>query len=544
MSKRFDRIRSSLTLNMIGAVVVMLALFGVIVSMIGFASFSSAFKREYSTSTYHMADTATTLINGDHIDDYLRGDEEEEFLRTRTYLDAYCKAIHVSLIYVIDVDRSDYKSFVSVFNLVNNSVDNTTYEPWELGYRRETSTAEYEDKYEAIYNKEVPYETVYRRNTSHGVHPHITTLVPVKGSDGEVTAILCMQRPMQELRNAMRPYLRNILVAGVILAVVVSVLGAMYIRRQFVVPIRKISGEATRFSKDNKIGESLEKISRIKDINDLAVSIDTMEEEMVRYINNLTAVTSEKERISTELSLASRIQENSVPNEFPAFCDRQDFDIFATMKTAKEVGGDFYNFFLIDDDHLALIIGDVSGKGVPAALFMMVTNILVSFRTRAGGKPSQILKYVNEDLCKHNRLDMFVTIWLGIVELSTGKVICANAGHEDPAIYRKQTGSFELFRTKHGFVAGGLENTRYNDEEFTLDEGDRLFLYTDGIPEATDADNRLFSVDRMMDVLNNAADADCEGLLRHLHKAVDEFVKDAPQFDDITMLCFERRKNG
>ena len=541
MLRKLGRLRSSMTFNMIGAVVILIAVFGQIVSVIGFVSFTSAFKKEYSTTTYHMADTATTLVNGDHLDEYLRGEEQEEYLRTQSYLDAYCKKMSVSIVYVIDVDTTDYKRFVSIFNSVDNTVDNTEYVPWELGYKRDTTNEEYEDKYEAIYNKEKPYETVYRTKNLGDIHPHITTLVPLKDSDGDVAGILCIQRPMRELSNARRPYLRNIIISGLILAVIVSVLAAGYIRNQFILPVRKVSCEATRFARDNTMGEGLGKVSKIDDISNLASSIDAMEADMIRYIENLTAVTSEKERISTELSLAADIQMTSVPNVFPAFPQRDDFDIYATMTPAKEVGGDFYNFFLVDDDHLAVVIGDVSGKGVPAALFMMVTNILVSFRTRAGGTPSDILAFVNDDLCEHNAVDMFATIWLGILELSSGKLVYSNAGHEDPAVYRKKDNAFELVKTKHGFIAGGMPNMKFCDFEMTLEKGDRLFIYTDGVPEATNKDNKMFGLDRMMKVLNENAKDSLEDLLQNVHKEANGFVGDAPQFDDLTMLCLERK---
>ena len=541
MSGKIDKLRSSMTFNMIGAIVFLIALFGVIVSVLGFVSFTNAFKREYSTSTYHMAKTATTLINGDHIYEYLEGLDKDEYLRTQSYLDAYCQAMSVSLIYVIDVDKSDYGRFVSIFNSVDNAVDNTLYEPWELGHERETTNEEYKDKYEAVYNKEKPYETVYRMKTTDGQNPHITTIVPVTDSLGEVVAVLCLQRPARELYGARIPYLLNIIVSGVILAIVVSVIASLYIRRQFILPIRKVSKEAMRFSKDNTKGEGLDNVSRIDELSELASSIDIMESEMISYIENLTSVTAEKERISTELSLASAIQMNSVPNDFPAFPQRNDFDIYATMTPAKEVGGDFYNFFLIDDDHLAVVIGDVSGKGVPAALFMMVTNILVSFRTRAGGTPSEILSFVNDDLCEHNTVDMFVTIWLGILELSSGKLVYSNAGHEDPAVYRKKDNAFELVKTKHGFIAGGMPNMKFSDFEMTLEKGDRLFIYTDGVPEATNKDNKMFGLDRMMKVLNKNAKASLEDLLKNVHKEADGFVGEAPQFDDLTRLCLERK---
>ena len=246
-------------------------------------------------------------------------------------------------------------------------------------------------------------------------------------------------------------------------------------------------------------------------------------------------------RIESELDLASNIQADMLPNIYPAFPDRSEFDIYATMNPAKEVGGDFYDFFLVDDNHLCMVMADVSGKGVPAALFMMVTNILVSFRTRAGGTPSEILSFVNDDLCEHNTVDMFVTIWLGILELSSGKFVYSNAGHEDPAVYRKKDNAFELVKTKHGFIAGGMPNMKFSDFEMTLEKGDRLFIYTDGVPEATNKDNKMFGLDRMMKVLNKNAKASLEDLLKNVHKEADGFVGEAPQFDDLTMLCLERK---
>ena len=210
------------------------------------------------------------------------------------------------------------------------------------------------------------------------------------------------------------------------------------------------------------------------------------------------------------------------------------------MDPAREVGGDFYNFFLIDDDHLFAVIGDVSGKGIPGALFMMVSNILISDRTRLGGTPAEILHYVNQDLCAHNEAEMFVTVWLGILELSTGILTAANAGHEYPAI-RRANGRFELFKDRHGFVLGGLDSAKFREYVLHLEPGDRIFVYTDGVPEATADDNRMFGTERMLDALNEEPDAGPERLLNNVRAAVDDFVDGAEQFDDLTMLCLEYR---
>lgn len=540
--KKLYRVRSSMAVNIIGAIVLLLPLFGLLISTIGLVSFTNAFKKEYSTTTYHMADTATALINGDNLDAYLAGYETEEYLRTKEDLDTYCHSIYVSLIYVIKVDTSDYGRFVSIFNPVDNTVDDSEYTEWELGYKRDTTNDEYRQKYKAIYDQETPYETVYRIKTTDGQHPHITTMVPVKNSAGDVVAILCMQRPFRELDDARRPYLINVSVSTVLLAAFASVFAAAYIRKHFVAPIKKVSAEAARFAQENTMGKPLGAISRFEEISNLSFSIDTMEKDMVNYIHNLTEVTAENERISTELSLATRIQADMLPNTYPAFPERGEFEIFATMNPAKEVGGDFYDFFLTDNDHLCMIIADVSGKGIPAALFMMASKIILADNAMMGKSPAEILNDTNVAICDNNREEMFVTAWLGILELSTGKLTAANAGHEYPVL-KRAAGCFELLKDRHGFVIGGMDGVRYEEYELQLEPGDKLFLYTDGVPEATDSHGEMFGIERMLAVLNHQPEASPDQLLQGVRGAVDAFVKDAEQFDDLTMLGMEYKGN-
>ena len=246
----------------------------------------------------------------------------------------------------------------------------------------------------------------------------------------------------------------------------------------------------------------------------------------------------EASRIETELLMASSIQSDMLPNIFPAFPERPEFDIYASMDPAKEVGGDFYDFFLVDDDHLGIVIADVSGKGVPAALFMMAAKIILSSNAMMSKSPAEILTDTNDAICKNNREEMFVTVWLGILELSTGKLTSANAGHEYPALMQPD-GEFELVKYKHGFVIGGMEGVRYKESEVTLKPGAKLFLYTDGVPEATSAEKELFGTDRMIDALNCEKTAAPADVLKNVRAHVDAFVKDAEQFDDLTMLCLE-----
>ena len=254
---------------------------------------------------------------------------------------------------------------------------------------------------------------------------------------------------------------------------------------------------------------------------------------------------AERERISNELQMAALIQESSLPQEFPPFPERDEFDIYAVMHPAKEVGGDFYDFFLIDDDHLCLVMADVSGKGVPASLVMMVSKFIIQSFASMDQSAASILTNANESLCSNNRVDMFVTIWLGILEISTGKMIAANAGHEYPVI-RRAGRKFELFRDKHGLVVGAMEGVQYKDYEIQFEPGDKLFVYTDGVPEAADANHNMFGNDRMIDALNIDPDADPYEIMTNVRNAIILFTSGAEQFDDVTMLCLEYKgkKNG
>ena len=272
------------------------------------------------------------------------------------------------------------------------------------------------------------------------------------------------------------------------------------------------------------------------EIGDLAQGFNEMARSLKEYIANLAAVTAEKERIGAELNIATQIQADMLPRIFPPFPGRNEFDIYATMTPAKEVGGDFYDFFMIDDDHLALVMADVSGKGVPAALFMVIAKTLIKNRAQMGGTPSEILADVNEQLCEGNEAELFVTVWLGILEISTGKVKASNAGHEYPAIYRPGEG-YTLFKTKQSPAVATMEGLRFRESEFTLNPGDSLYVYTDGVAEATNSSNELFGTDRMIECLDGTVNMTVGEVLSAMKEAVDEFTGDAPQFDDITMLA-------
>jgi len=345
---------------------------------------------------------------------------------------------------------------------------------------------------------------------------------------------------MTDIVKERSAFLTNSLVFVALLLIVAIYASVSILQRTAVRPLRQLADAATRFAKE---GQAFTKDDVIQldiktndEVGDLYREIRSMQERIVDYTEHLTAVTAEKERVSTELRTASQIQEAMLPNVFPAFPDRADFDLYASMTPAKEVGGDFYDFLLIDDTHLAVLIADVSDKGVPAALFMMSSKILINYRAQMGGSPGEILSAVNAQICKSNDSRMFVTVWLGILDLETGVLTCSNAGHEYP-ILRGQDGVFRVFKDKHGLVVGALARSKYRDYEIQMQPGDTVFVYTDGVPEANNADGAFYGLQRLEATLNSAPMNDPRSILEHVKADVAAFTGEAKQFDDLTMLC-------
>ncbi|MBS5079384.1 MAG: SpoIIE family protein phosphatase [Clostridiales bacterium] len=271
---------------------------------------------------------------------------------------------------------------------------------------------------------------------------------------------------------------------------------------------------------------------------ELSNAFQEMTSKLKEYIKNLTAVTAEKERIGAELNVATQIQASMLPCIFPAFPEHKEFNVYATMQPAKEVGGDFYDFFLTDDNHLAVVMADVSGKGVPAALFMVIAKTLIKNHTQSGEAPSDVFTNVNKQLCENNQAGMFVTAWMGILEIDSGLFTYVNAGHNPPLLKRKGEG-FVYLKSRAGFVLAGMEGIRYRQNQIQLNQGDLLYLYTDGVTEATDIYNELYGEERLQQILDHNAGLPLEEILKNIKQSIDFFVKGAPQFDDITMLALE-----
>lgn len=363
-----------------------------------------------------------------------------------------------------------------------------------------------------------------------------TAFSPILDINGDVVAVVAVDIDAFDMVVSISIMCLNIFLAISVILIIGMVIFYFLIRFRIIRPIVVLKKATADLVENLDSGKAFEvNVQSGDEIEALARSFEEMDIKLKQYLEENTAIISERERLSTELDLARRIQADMLPSDFPAFPERKDFDIYASMTPAKEVGGDLYDFYLLDENHLALVIADVSGKGVPAALVMMMTMIMLRNFTMTGLSPKDVLANVNDRICQ-NKEEMFVTAWMGILDLQSGVITAANAGHEYPML-KHPDGSFELVKDPHGLVLGGMEGIRYKEYEMKLEPGSMLFVYTDGVPEATDKAEELFGTERTLDALNQADARTPMEILEAVDQAVSRFVGEAPQFDDLTMLC-------
>ncbi|MBQ9411771.1 MAG: SpoIIE family protein phosphatase [Oscillospiraceae bacterium] len=481
--------------------------------------------QEGETMAFSYAKSAADYIDGDRIAAYVAtGQTDAYYDQVQQFLDAVKRESNMWYYYVF-VHNGDHLTYIW---------DAATEETKNYLGDTEDYYGEAQAAVEAILTPDPP--EIFYVNWVPDFGLTGTARVPIYDSSGAPAAVVGVDLNMPDVQRMVALFL--LLVVGSV--VLVTALGGLLfywmVNRSILRPVSALD-DATRelvanmdreepFRVDIHTGDELET---------LAESFAKMDLGLREYIRELNQVTAEKERIGAELNVATQIQADMLPRIFPPFPDRTDIDIYATMDPAKEVGGDFYDFFLVDDDHLALVMADVSGKGVPAALFMVIAKTLIKNRMMAGDSPAVALSHVNEQLCEGNEAELFVTVWLAKIDLRTGKGMAANAGHEHPAL-RRADGKYELVVYRHSPAVATMEGMRFREHEFQLNPGDSLFVYTDGVAEATDAHNELYGSDRMLEALNADPMAKPDQLLPAVKRSIDAFVGEAPQFDDITML--------
>lgn len=534
MKKRITGLTGKLTIG----VVIFGMLLGAIISVMGYLEFTSVLEQQYNDSAYEIAETAAGYLNPDKFDEYLStGKRDAQYLKIESQLDALVDATDTTLIYVAKVDTSDYRTLTYIYDSVNSK---SGFERYPLGYTALGVDEKYVNNVRNIITKgERATEYLYSYSQESGAHT--TAGIAVYDKKGEIVAILGVEKAMTRLENARNTYVKDTLL-GVLAAVLLFlIVYSAFLYREILLPILAVTDEAKRFADTSAPSDKLSAIKKNDEIGVLAKAVQKMETDIVEYVENLTAVTADKERIGAELSIATQIQADMLPGIFPAFPDRAEFDIYATMNPAKEVGGDFYDFFMVDERHLAVVMADVSGKGVPAALFMVIGKTLIKDHTQPGRDLGEVFTTVNDLLCESNSEGLFITAFEGVLDLVSGEFTFVNAGHEIPFICKKDE-CFMPYKIRAGFVLAGMEGMRYKCGTMQLSPGDRLFQYTDGVTEATDADGRLYGMSRLEEVLKKNTALSPRELLVKIKEDIDGFVGKAPQFDDITMLCLEYKE--
>lgn len=542
------KLRRSLLL----AVEVFTILLSICLGFVGYQTYYLGMIQKYKDYEIFTLKLALHDFDWDALEHSIQKNEEDEtLLELRKRLDYIKTNAKINWLYMIEPLNESEKDNMKYICTGNTSEEYQAYKDRgqdivRLGKLSGTEfPPDVAQKYLEFYRNSKPGEFWYYPNKTEWGSVYTTSVV-VRTSAGKPLGVLSVDINMTDIDATMRVYPIRIFIAGFIFAVIFILIMLLWLNRRVIHPLKRLQHSASDFvQKANGADIDSLKFSdpdiQTKDeIQSLASSLISMASDTKDYMQKLLVETKELERISTDLNVATKIQADMLPRIEKEFSNRKDFELAATMTPAKEVGGDFYDFFFIDDDHLALVMADVSGKGVPAALFMAISKTIIKNRALFGSLPlpSEVLQDANNQLCEGNDASLFVTVWLGILDLNTGILKAANAGHEYPAV-RQPDKPFELIKDKHGIVLAGLEGTKYKDYEIVLEKGSTLFIYTDGVPEATDANEKLFELERLEKALNINPAATPDELLSNVRGEVDKFVGDAPQFDDLTMLALK-----
>ena len=486
------------------------------------------------TTAYAYTKSAAELIDGDKIAYYLEtGEKDEYYYEIEDFLNSFRLNTDIQYYYVF-VPFEDDLVYIWDANVLKPG--ETEIDACELGYREEYMEGGKEATY-SIYKQNPPEEIELVNDDKYGYIA--SAYSPVFNSNGEPVAVVGVDVYMPDLQANMREFLVAVIVTIMLVVLAAILLCYFFVKRRIVNPINKIRDASKSMVENLENEESINvTVNTGNEIEELFDSFKEMYGDVKDYIKQLSAVTAEKERIGAELDVAAHIQASMLPSIFPAFPERSEIDIYATMDPAKEVGGDFYDFFMVDDRHLAIVVADVSGKGVPAALFMVIGKTLIKDHTKPGCDLGKVFSEVNNLLCEGNSEGLFITAFEGVLDLVTGEFNFVNAGHEMPFVC-KAGGDFEVHKVRPGFVLAGMEDMRYRGGSMVLEPGDKIFQYTDGVPEATNIHNELYGMERLTKVLNTIKCGTPHEILPAIKADVDEFVGEAPQFDDITMLCLE-----
>lgn len=507
----------------------------------GYHQYRASTFRTYNDFAYKLAATALAYVDGNRIAGYLEGggtDAAYDEMDRQIY--TLYKNTGLTSIYICVPDEATM-TVTTIYDVRVHDAQNP--QAYALGVVDPIGSDDPQKVVDVYRTGKRPDDYFIRKN-SFGYNT--SAIVPVRNDAGEVTALLLADLPMPFILENLNAYLLSTVGITVVLVFLIIFGYLRFLQKRVVMPIQFLTKNAEAFAKCRTgfLDEMLN-IHTGDEIETLAAALAKMEVDITKYINNLARVTADKERIATELAVATQIQTSMLPCIFPPYPDLKEFDIYALMQAAKEVGGDFYDFFLIDRTHLCVVIADVSGKGVPAALFMVIAKTLIKNHAQAGMSPKQVFEAVNDQLCENNEAGMFVTAFMGVLDVTDGSFTYVNAGHNPPLL---STGGapYDWLKSKRGFVLAGMEHMKYSQQQITLFPGDSLLLYTDGVTEALNPREELYSEARLKAFVNSGRLDGCtlEEQLHLLRQELAVFADGAQQADDITMLILRLNEKG
>lgn len=494
--------------------------------------------KEITANAFALSRSGARMIDGDRVRDYMNVIDTKENGDKIYYSDQYYNEV-ISFLNAIQ-DENDFVLYYYVCVPVDEGLfyiwDSTTSEhPLPQGYIESIQPKE-KQAAELAFSR-TPEEK-YVRVSDKTWGNLLTAYSPIFDSSGEPVALVGTDLSINKMVMKFNNYLGLIFTSILVVTGIGVLLLFKVMRRVVIDPIEKLNNafgsevgslrSKTRFDPEIHTGDELE---------ELANSFCKMDHDLHDYIRQLTSVTADRERINAELGLAKRIQAKILPNDYPAFPERNDFDIYALLSPSEQIGGDFYDFFLIDDDHLAMVVGSVSAQGIPAALNMVILETLIKSRAMQSFTPADVLQSVSEQMISY-KTGLSSAVWLAVLELSSGKGIAINAGYESPLLHRAGK-QFEQLEYEGFPEVGAAESARYRDHGFQLCPGDSVFIFSDGIRNARNKKGERFGDQRVLELLNHEPEATPSVLIQAVKQAVDRFSADEPQPDDYTMLSLK-----
>lgn len=521
------------------------------IGSIGFVTYYRGVVKRYQEYISGIIKITEKQISADDLEDCIdSGEKSEKYEKTQLFMNEIKDSYDIDYIYMLvplRKDGDDNMQYV-MCGVRQDEVDDTDNKT--LG---DLSGTEYSAKVSEYYlnamNSDSDKIVYYANHTEFGYM--YTGLKVIRDSDQKAIAVLAIDISMNQIRTDYYHYLKIVIIDALMLTILFLLVLKMWMTHRVIKPINRMKQSSENFVEDSRKEKEPENLNfcdpDVKtgdEMESLSNSLVTMSEDLKKYMINLMNESRKKERIESELNIATHIQASMLPCIFPPFPDRQEFDIYAEMTPAREVGGDFYDFFMTDKDHIALVAADVSGKGVPAALFMVIGKTLLKDYSGFEKTPADVFTKVNDILCESNTEELFITAFEGILDLRTGEMQFANAGHEKPIIYHKDENKWEVYPTRPGFVLAGMEGMKYRPGTLTLKEGDRIVLYTDGIPEAINKNEEQYGMERFVESLYRHVDKSCEQMIKAVKADLEEYTEGTEQFDDITVLCLEYKEKS